>query len=138
MTRHNSEKGKTKRQSVEGMWVWDPDTPWRQWRSTSIVVVFLYVCVRVRAIVCAILVSSLVTAGAPPSCASLLDSILCMPLPQTVAYFRALDCASVTASQVELAPLNAASYPLLYFPFSIANLLCTEKLPSPSCVANQA
>lgn len=57
----------------------------------------LALCVRagecVSVSVCAILVSSLVAAGAPPSCASLLHSILCMPLPQTVAYFRALDCA---------------------------------------------
>lgn len=57
----------------------------------------LALCVRagesLRVSVCAILVSSLVAAGAPPSCASLLHSILCMPLPQTVAYFRALDCA---------------------------------------------
>lgn len=126
-----------KEKYVEGMWEWDPDTTWRQWRSTSIVVVLLYVCVLVSVFlwvcVCAILVSSLVAAGAPPSCASLLHSIQCMPLPQTVAYFRALDCAWVTASQVEL-----ALHPLLYPTFSLASLLCTEKLPSPSCVANQA
>lgn len=134
VTRHNSEKSsKTKRKT------------WRRMGSGYDVAAIevnldcrrLALCVRagewVSVSVCAILVSSLVAAGAPPSCASLLHSILCMPLPQTVAYFRALDCAWVTASQVELAP-----HPLLYPTFSLASLLCTEKLPSPSCVANQA